>query len=101
LKQPPPPTSSGAGAYCLIVGPKQIVVRCYWTRAACDDQIGFNKQNGLTDASECRATPEPQCFQFKHGELCYPTSADCEKYQVAMSKRVDEHPSACAKKTAP
>lgn len=93
--------ASGSGAYCLIVGSKQIVVRCYWTRQSCEDQVGFNKQNGLSDASECRPTPEPRCFQYKHGELCYPSSADCEKNRTAMNRYPNELPSACAIKTAP
>ena len=100
-----PPTThaatSGPGAYCLIVGPKQLVVRCYWTRQSCDDQVGFNTQNGLTDKSECRPTPEPRCFQYKHGELCYPTSADCDKNRTALNRYPDEQPSSCAIKTAP
>ena len=102
---PEQPTShaaaSGPGAFCLIVGPKQLVVRCYWTRQSCDDQIGFNTQNGLNQASECRPTPEPRCFQYKHGELCYPSTADCEKNRAAMSRYPDEQPSSCAIKTAP
>jgi hypothetical protein len=93
--------ASGPGAFCLIVGPTQIVVRCYWTRQSCDDQIGFNTENGLTQASECRPTPEPRCFQYKHGELCYPGSADCEKNRTAMNRYPDEQPSACEIKTAP
>src|SRR4051794_36261676 len=63
-------TASGPGAFCLIVGPEERVVRCYWTRQSCDDQIDFNIQNGLNQASTCRPTPEPRCFQYKHGELC-------------------------------
>ena len=97
----PTPRATGSGAFCLIVGPTQIVVRCYWSLQSCDDQVAFNTQNGLTDASECRATPEPRCFQYKHGELCYPTSANCEKNRAAMSRYPDEQPSACAIKTAP
>ncbi len=93
--------ASGPGAFCLIVGPKQLVVRCYWTRQSCDDQIGFNTQNGLNQASECRPTPEPRCFQYKHGELCYSSSADCEKNRTAMNRYPDEQPSSCAIKTAP
>jgi hypothetical protein len=102
---PEPPlthaAASGSGAYCLIVGTKQLVVRCYWTRQGCDDQVGFNTQNGLTDKSECRPTAEPRCFQYKHGELCYPSSADCEKNRTAMKRYPDERPSVCAIKTAP
>ena len=92
--------SSGPGAHCLYVDPGRRVVRCYWTREDCEQQISFNK--GLVDGSQtCEAVVEAHCFDENgKSELCYPTAADCDGMVAKMKKR-NRPVSQCASKRGP
>lgn len=99
----PTPTTPVAGnpaAHCLYVEPDHRVVRCYWTREDCDQQMAFNK--GLVAGGQtCEAAAEAHCFDENgKNQLCYPSAADCDAMVAKMKKR-DRPASPCSSKRGP
>jgi hypothetical protein len=76
------------------------VVRCYWKREDCEQQIEFNK-GVVAGRQTCEAAAEAHCFDENgKSELCYPTAADCDAMVVKMKKR-NRPVSQCATKRGP
>ena len=117
-RDPPPPTESseaprkpsdastkasvsGAGGHCLFIEPEHRVVRCYWKREACEEQLAFNSNNNIVKNQKCVAAPEPYCFDERgQPEACYPTAADCEATVEKFKKR-NRSVSACVARRGP
>jgi hypothetical protein len=100
-----PPTSPGespaaAAAHCLYIGPEQRVVRCYWRKKDCEDQITFNKETGLEKSQQCKGVAETHCFVSDKSERCYPDVAECEK-NVAGIRQRNREATDCVAKTQP
>src|SRR5215210_6527424 len=55
------PTTGDPAAHCLYVGPDRRIVRCYWKREDCEQQIAFNK-NVVAGSQTCEAVAEAHCF---------------------------------------
>jgi hypothetical protein len=101
--QPTPAATQVAGnpaAHCLFVEPEHRVVRCYWKREDCEQQIEFNK--GVVAGNQtCEATAEAHCFDENgKNQLCYPSAADCDGMVAKMKKR-NRPVSQCASKRGP
>ena len=100
--QPPatPQVAATTVAHCLYVDPDHRVVRCYWTREDCEQQMAFNK--GLVAGNQtCEAATEVHCFDENgKNQLCYPTAADCDA-MVAKMKQRKRPASQCAAKRGP
>ena len=96
----PTTTPTNPSAYCLYVDPNHRVVRCYWTREDCEQQMAFNK--GLVAGNQtCEAAAEAHCFDENgKNQLCYPTAADCDAMVAKMKKR-NRPVSQCASKRGP
>ena len=95
------PASSGTAiAHCLYVDPDHRIVRCYWTREDCEQQMAFNK--GLVAGNQtCEAASEAHCFDENgKNQLCYPTAGDCDAMVAKMKKR-NRPVSQCAAKRGP
>jgi hypothetical protein len=101
---PPPPMSppvpAGTAAYCLYVGAEQRVVRCYWQKKLCDQQIAFNTETGLDKSQECRGVAEAHCFVSDKSERCYPTADECG-HTVAGIRERSRQATDCVAKTHP
>ncbi len=82
-----PPVPAGTAAYCLYVGPEQRVVRCYWEKKLCDQQIAFNTETGLDKSQECRGVAEAHCFVSDKTERCYPTADECSRTVTGIRQR--------------
>nr|MBA3503599.1 hypothetical protein [Deltaproteobacteria bacterium] len=95
-----PPVSGNPSAHCLFVEPNHRVVRCYWKREDCEQQIEFNK--GVVAGNQtCEAAAEAHCFDENgKNELCYPSAADCDAMVAKMKKR-NRPASQCAAKRGP
>jgi hypothetical protein len=79
-------TASGGGAHCLYVEPEHRVVRCYWERERCEEQLAFNKK--LVASQKCESVAEAHCFSEPgQSEACYPSAAECDATVVKMKKR--------------
>ena len=97
---PTPPAAGSPAAHCLFVEPDHRIVRCYWKREDCEQQIEFNK--GVVAGNQtCEATAEAHCFDENgKNQLCYPSAADCDGMVAKMKKR-NRPVSQCASKRGP
>jgi hypothetical protein len=95
-----PPVPAGTAAYCLYVGPEQRIVRCYWDKKLCDQQIAFNTETGLDKSQECRGVAEAHCFVSDKAERCYPSADECSKTVSGIRQR-NRQATDCVAKTHP
>ena len=82
------------------MGPQQRVVRCYWERKSCEEQIAFNKESGLADSQECKGVAEAHCSVSDRSERCYPTADECGRNVASMRDR-NRQATDCVAKTHP